>query len=212
MGLVFSIAFDGYENIRHDFVQSHDAYTLPNGYSYLLIGQGASNPEYNSWLKIALIISALDAGHEWVMYVSESVKFTEHAPRFETMVGVDTDVSILEHQPEFAGPKVIIVRNSFRSYNLLCDILFKENGTKGRFSLIDLFRCNKCIAELPLACALEQGGSTEFVSCIAGSHIEYPYQKRGSINDINNLIKFEGSVEYFTFQLLIEKLAGKSVV
>lgn len=83
--LVFSIATNGYDEIFEDCIDSQKAYCTKYGYEYTLFNgsspYGIDGTE-SAWMKIPLMVRALEAGYDWVVFLDADCLIKENAPDF----------------------------------------------------------------------------------------------------------------------------------
>ncbi len=123
--MIFSIGFNGYERLWHRCVDSHRRYADRHGYRYLTYGAGVTTPlsMESAWLKIPLMIAALDAGHPWLLFVDADTMFSDDAPRFEIVEQDGKDVYLAKGFSGRPNSGVIAVKNTPRARRLFLDIL-----------------------------------------------------------------------------------------
>ena len=70
--IVFSVALNGYQWRYKSLLASQRNYAKRKGYQYVAVTQPALSllGEEVAWLKIKLIIKAMESGYEWIMSVS----------------------------------------------------------------------------------------------------------------------------------------------
>lgn len=84
--LVFSLALQGYDRIYWRCIRSHEAYARRHGYPYLCVTgvPALLLASEASWLKIPLIINAMENGVEDILFVDADCEIRSSAPAFET--------------------------------------------------------------------------------------------------------------------------------
>jgi len=85
--LVFSIAINGYHWKYKKNIDSHRAYAKRQGYRYVVVDRPViSLLEMEcAWLKVALMIEALRAGYQWVLFVDADAEIKADAPAVESL-------------------------------------------------------------------------------------------------------------------------------
>jgi hypothetical protein len=123
--MIFSIGFNGYDRLWKRCVDSHRRYAERLGDRYLIYGAGVTTPlsMESAWLKIPLIIAALDAGHPWVLFLDADTTVADDAPRFESVVECDKDVYLANGFSGRPNSGVMAVKNTPRARQLFVDIL-----------------------------------------------------------------------------------------
>lgn len=125
MGLVFSIAFNGYDHLWEGCIASHEQYAARHGYEYQLIGRGSETPLAMevAWLKIPLLVAAIDRGHDWIMFIDSDAAFDAECPAFDVVQQPGKDVYLANGHSGRPNSGVIILRNSASARNFLIQTL-----------------------------------------------------------------------------------------
>ncbi len=112
--LVFSVAFNGYDSIWAKPLRSQKAYATSKGYDYTLLGQGVTTPlaMESAWMKIPLLIAAMDAGYDWIAFIDADAEIKERCPSLDTLAQGDKSVFLANGFSGRPNTGVIIVRNS----------------------------------------------------------------------------------------------------
>lgn len=86
--LVISMGFNGYQWLYDKNRKTHEAYCKRHGYEYVFIEKPAFTPLMMecAWLKIPLIVSALESGRPWVLYVDADIEIKPTTPAIETII------------------------------------------------------------------------------------------------------------------------------
>jgi hypothetical protein len=81
-GLVISVALRDFKTIFGGCLRTHKAYCDRHGYRYLLVDSLPTllSPSDCSWLKIPLMIHALEAEWDWVMFVDADCEIRSSCP------------------------------------------------------------------------------------------------------------------------------------
>lgn len=125
VALVFSIAFNGYDEIWRDCIVSQGEYCKRMGYTYHVVGAGVETPlnMESAWLKVPLIMAAMDSGHEWVAFLDSDVEATERAPRVEVVHSQGKDVYLADGFSSRPNSGVILARSTETSRRFFQDVL-----------------------------------------------------------------------------------------
>jgi hypothetical protein len=112
--LVFTIGFNGYQDIYRRNVATQKRYADRHGMRHVLI----DSPEQtdllmeSAWLKIPLIISALKRGWPWLLFIDIDAEIKASCPDFRTLESPGKDIYMA---PGFSGrvnSGVIILKNT----------------------------------------------------------------------------------------------------
>lgn len=85
--LILSMATQGYKHLYHSNLSSHQRYADKHGYRYLCI----TKPHINRlggeivWLKLYALLTALEAGYQWVMFVDADAYIQADTPLLESL-------------------------------------------------------------------------------------------------------------------------------
>ncbi len=85
--LVFSIAFNGYQWVYRRNIRSHRAYAQRHGFDYVLVQRPAVTSLLMEccWVKLPLILSAFEAGYEWVFFIDADAEIRPASPDFRSL-------------------------------------------------------------------------------------------------------------------------------
>ena len=85
--LVFSMGFNGYQRIYARNVQTQRAYCARHGMDYEFLDRPFFTPLLMEccWLKVPLILAALDEGWPWVVYIDCDVEVRASCPDLHTL-------------------------------------------------------------------------------------------------------------------------------
>ena len=112
--LVFTIAFNGYQYLYADFLKSHRAYALRQGYEFLAI----SEPSFCllcmecAWLKLSVLLRALQMGYETVLFVDADASIGANTPAVESCFRGDKFLYMAKGYSNRFNSGVIIARNN----------------------------------------------------------------------------------------------------
>jgi len=95
-GFVFSIALEGYEKTFEACIESQKEYCLKHNYQYVLINTSPRKmkPKEAAWIKIPLILAALNTGYEWVAFIDSDCEIRENTPPFDAYFADEAEKSI----------------------------------------------------------------------------------------------------------------------
>jgi len=119
--LVISLGFNGYQWIYARNVKTQQSYCDRNGFDYVMV----SRPRFTNmlmecaWLKIPLIIAALEAGRPWVLFLDSDVEVKLNAPSFLSNEVEGRDLYLANGFSGRVNSGVIMVRRSERVISLL---------------------------------------------------------------------------------------------
>ncbi len=159
--LIFSIALNGYDKKWTNCIKSQRDYAKKNGYKYCLINKLSSELNFSesSWLKIPLIIKALENNFEMVCYLDADCMVSKKAPRVDTLKEEEKSVYLVKGYSGRFNSGVIIVKNNkkakqfFKKVFSACDLpILKKNERVGFFGenghIIHFAKNDKCIKEI----------------------------------------------------------------
>jgi hypothetical protein len=123
--LIFSMGFNYYDRIWARCIDTHRAYAERIGADYLFVGRAEPTPLVMeaAWLKIPLLMSALAAGREWVLFVDADAAFSSRAPDFRIEAEEGKDVYMAAGVTGRVNSGVIMVRNTPSAFDLFLTIL-----------------------------------------------------------------------------------------
>lgn len=114
MSLIYSVAFNGYDRLWRDCIGTHSPYAARYGYEYKLVGEGINTrlAMEVAWIKIPLILAALNKGHEWVMFIDSDAAFDPGCPPIESVAQPGKDVYLANGHSGRPNSGVMIFRNA----------------------------------------------------------------------------------------------------
>ncbi|KUJ84922.1 hypothetical protein AWR36_004600 [Microbulbifer flavimaris] len=123
--LVFSVATDNYDKAFAKIIKTHERYARKYGHDYQLISGPGSDVlgREVAWLKIPLLIGAMDAGYEAVMFVDGDAEIQKKCPNFVDLFEDDADVYLANGHSGRPNSGVIIVKATPESKALLERVL-----------------------------------------------------------------------------------------
>jgi hypothetical protein len=123
--LIFSIAFNGYEDVWARCIASHRDYASRIGADYAFIGsdQPVTLLMESTWLKIPLLLAALKSGRTPVLYLDADTMICPAAPDFRDVATGEGDLFMAKGFSGRVNAGVIMVRHSPRLFALLSRIL-----------------------------------------------------------------------------------------
>ncbi|WP_372880109.1 hypothetical protein [Psychromonas sp.] len=128
--LMFTIALNGYHWQYRKNIQSQRDYAARHGYRYVVVDRPllTSLGLECAWLKIALMLEALQANYDWVLFVDADAKIQPGAPRVETLATADKSVFIARGYSGRINSGVLIAQQSHSATSFFRDVL--ENMEK----------------------------------------------------------------------------------
>ncbi|MGJ8680770.1 hypothetical protein [Paraglaciecola sp.] len=127
--LVFSIALNGYQWLYRDCLASHKAYAQKNGYRHCTV----SKPITTSlgveccWLKLTLMLEALNTGYDLVLFVDADAYINHVAPSLEQVVQSNKYLYMAKSYSERFNSGVILVKNSTVIQTWLQSVISSRN-------------------------------------------------------------------------------------
>lgn len=123
-GLVISIALGDFKTLFAPCLRSHRAYSGRQGYTYLLIDElpWSLKPAEAAWLKVPILLGALEAGWDWVLFVDADCEVRMACPPMESE---ERDGKSIFMAHGFSGrynAGVIVLRNTPEASRFLRDV------------------------------------------------------------------------------------------
>lgn len=112
--LVFSIAINGYQWLYKDCINSHKRYATQQGYHYQVV----TRPYITAigveccWLKLTLMLEALKAGYEHVLFVDADAYINLDSPRLDTVITPAHCLYLAKSYSQRYNSGVILVKNT----------------------------------------------------------------------------------------------------
>mgnify|MGYP000005101963 CR=1 FL=1 len=115
--LVFSVAMNGYQWRYQALIDSHRHYCEKNGYDYVCVNKpGTTTLGLEvAWLKIRLIIKALEKGYRWVVFLDADTRVATDTPPVQSVAQRDKQVYMANGYSGRVNSGVIIIRNNTAS-------------------------------------------------------------------------------------------------
>ena len=123
--LVFSIALNGYQWLYKDCIASHKRYAHRHGYTYQVVTRpyATSIGVECCWLKLTLMIEALDNGYDSVLFVDADAYIQTHAPKLSSVLLPDKYVYMAKSYSSRFNSGVILINNHSKARRLLKTII-----------------------------------------------------------------------------------------
>jgi len=83
--LILCVALNGYSRTYKQCIDSHKKYAQQHNYQYCLIDHPSTSITASVWLKIPLLIKALDKGYDWVAFIDADCCVNAHTPALATL-------------------------------------------------------------------------------------------------------------------------------
>ena len=128
--LVFSIALNGYQYLYHNYLQSHKRFALRHGYAYELV----KRPYITQlgveccWLKLTLLLSALEKGFKYVMFIDADAYVHSNAPKLTSELFEQANVLMARSYSGRYNSGVIMVKNHYRSRHWLNKVICSKDS------------------------------------------------------------------------------------
>ncbi len=112
--LVFSVAINGYHWKYKKNIDSHRAYAAKQGYRYVVVDRPVISllDMECAWLKVALMIEALKAGYQWVLFVDADAEIRPEAPPIESLDEVGKCLYMARGYSQRINSGVLIAKQS----------------------------------------------------------------------------------------------------
>lgn len=186
--LLFSIATNGYDEIYKEYLESHQAYADRYGYKYIAFTK--SPPEgisgtNSAWLKIPLILKALNKGYINVFFIDSDALIRKHTPPIASVFEPNKFVYMSVESTGKFNSGVIIVRNAAQSV-----YLFKKILTRADVPNLILPRSDRCLYEnghvrniaknSPVVKTISPKWNYNYLTTLAEGETEYILHGRGT--------------------------------
>ncbi len=123
--LVFSIALGTYDILFKSCIQSHKEYCKKYGYEYKVITNTYKDlsASESSWLKIPLIVNAIEAGYKNIFFVDADCEIRKHAPPVDQLMEGAYSLFLAPGISGRINAGVIIVKNTSDSLAFFNNII-----------------------------------------------------------------------------------------
>ncbi|PKH02999.1 hypothetical protein CXF72_08700 [Psychromonas sp. MB-3u-54] len=129
--LIFSIALNGYQWLYRNCIDSQRAYAKHYGYEYLVI----SRPYFTSlgveccWLKLTVLLEALKAGYDTVLFVDADAYIKTSAHQLESLLQPDKYLYLAKSYSGRFNSGVILINNHLKIQQWLTDVISARHLT-----------------------------------------------------------------------------------
>jgi hypothetical protein len=123
--LMFSMAFNGYDLLYNRCIRSQRDYAKRQGYLYRFVNR----PRWTSltrecaWLKIALVIRALERGYDWVFFIDADAEVKPDTPPIQQLAESGKSVYLVPGWSGRINSGVLIARNTPEALAMFREIL-----------------------------------------------------------------------------------------
>ena len=123
--IVFSIALNGYQWRYKSLLTSHKNYAKRHHYHYVAVTQPAMSllGEEVAWLKIKLILEAMNAGYDWVVFLDADTRVAEHTPPIHEIANIKKHLYACKGYSGRLNSGVLIIENNQFTYYLFSLII-----------------------------------------------------------------------------------------
>jgi hypothetical protein len=128
--LLFTVATNGYDEIFKDCLDSHQAYADRQGYKYVAFTKsppGGISGCNSSWVKVAIILRALEKGYENVFFIDGDALIRDYTPPIDTLFRDDKFVYMSVESSGRFNAGVIIVVNDRQSIKFFQQLLLRAD-------------------------------------------------------------------------------------
>jgi len=127
--IVFSIALNGYQWRYKSLLASHDNYAKGNGYQYVAVTQPAISllGVEVAWLKVKLILEAMNAGYDWVVFFDADTRVAEYTPPIHELADINKHLYACKGYSGRLNSGVLIIENNQYTYHLF--LIIFNNAT-----------------------------------------------------------------------------------
>ncbi|WP_156126374.1 putative nucleotide-diphospho-sugar transferase [Hymenobacter sp. DG25B] len=122
---VFSIALGGYALLFRKCINSHKEYCQKYGYEYKIIDKSKEDltPSAAAWLKIVMIINALESGYESVFFIDADCLVRSHTPPVEDVFTEGQSIYMANGHSGRLNSGIIIVKNTPEALDFFKNVL-----------------------------------------------------------------------------------------
>lgn len=123
--LVFSIALNGYQWLYKDCIASHKRYAKRYGYTYQVVTRPYATAigVECCWLKLTLMIEALDNGYDAVLFVDADAYIQTQTPKLDTVLLPDKYVYLARSYTGRFNSGVMLIKNHKKVRQLINNII-----------------------------------------------------------------------------------------
>ena len=129
--LVFSIALNGYQWLYRDCLSSHSAYANRHGYHYCVVSRPIATAlgVECCWLKLTLMLEALNSGYDLVLFVDADAYINESTPSLHSAVMPNKFLYMAKSYTRRFNSGVILGKNCFKLREWLQTVIASQNTT-----------------------------------------------------------------------------------
>jgi hypothetical protein len=123
--LIFSIALNGYQWLYKDCIASHKRYAERHGYTYQVVTRpfATSIGVECCWLKLTLMIEALDNGYDAILFVDADAYIQLEAPKLSSVFLPEKYFYLAKSYSGRFNSGVMLIKNHIKVRQLLKDII-----------------------------------------------------------------------------------------
>ena len=123
--LIFSIALNGYQWLYKECIASHKRYADGHGYTYQVVTRpyATSIGVECCWLKLTLMIEALDYGYDAVLFVDADAYIQTHTPKLSSVLLPDKYMYLAKSYSGRYNSGVMLIKNHSDVRRLLNTII-----------------------------------------------------------------------------------------
>mgnify|MGYP000320625890 CR=1 FL=1 len=123
--LVFSVALNGYQWRYRELLDSHRRYAEIHRYNYVAVtrpGWSLLGMEV-AWLKIRLIIEALNSDFDTILFIDADARISENTPPVESVIHDEKDIYAAKGYSGRLNSGVLLVKQSAHAKEFFTDLL-----------------------------------------------------------------------------------------
>jgi hypothetical protein len=123
--LVFSIALNGYQWLYKDCIASHKRYAYRHNYTYQVVTRpyATSIGVECCWLKLTLIVEALESGYDNVLFVDADAFIQTHTPKVNSVLLPEKYLYLAKSYSGRYNSGVILIKNHSKVRRLFKTII-----------------------------------------------------------------------------------------
>lgn len=136
--LVYTIALNGYDERWEHCLQSHRKYAERyRDYEYIAVTEAPKGTSLTDsvWLKISLMVKALEAGYAWVLWVDADCEIMPRCPRIQSLEKEGKSLYLAKGHSGRVNAGMMIVKNTLDTlcfYQLILENMEQKIPSKYR--------------------------------------------------------------------------------
>jgi len=123
--IIFTVALNGYQWRYKSLLTSHENYAKRHGYQYVAVTKPAMSllGEEVAWLKIKLILEAMNTGYDWVVFLDADTRVAEYTPPIHQLADINKHLYACKGYTGRLNSGVLVIENTKSTYQLFSKII-----------------------------------------------------------------------------------------